>query len=422
MGIDTGAFLIRGARQLLTLHGTPGPRRGPHLKELGIIHDGAVLVRDGIVHQVGTTRRVENLAEARDAVAISAAGRVVMPGLIDGHTHLACPPPGSGDDLEMAARRIRTSSAKWLIARLRTQLEAMVRCGTTTVEMKTCGWLDETVDIKLLRVMAGLRSNPVDIVSSFLFCPPADAAALDACGAETAARGAEQFLLKIAKRRLAAFVCIGLKGGESGRLIAQRLLRAASDAGLAARIDLDADHPADAVALANEYRAISIDHTERVRPENAAILAGFPGIATFLPAGGFYSPEAAGNLRDLADAGAAIALASNFHPRRQPTLNMQTVIALACLQGQLTPEEAISAATVNAAHALGCAERVGSLEVGKTADLLILNAGDYRDACRQIGANLVHLTMKRGAFIYKEGEVARLSADDLLAGREGIRP
>jgi imidazolonepropionase len=130
-------------------------------------------------------------------------------------------------------------------------------------------------------------------------------------------------------------------------------------------------------------------------------------MVTLLPAvglenGGHYAPA-----RALIDSGAAIALATNFNPRHTPMPSMQAVVALACLRMGLTPAEAISASTINGAYALGCAETLGSLEPGKSADLLLLEVSDYRELARQFGANLVRLTMKRGKPIYKAGEVAR---------------
>ena len=114
-------------------------------------------------------------------------------------------------------------------------------------------------------------------------------------------------------------------------------------------------------------------------------------------------PNAPG--RALIDAGAAVALGTNFNPNHTPMLNMQTVVSLACMRMDLTPAEAISAATINGAHALDCADRVGSLEFGKSADLVILNVSDYADVVHHFGMNLVHATMKRGKFIYREAEV-----------------
>jgi len=135
-------------------------------------------------------------------------------------------------------------------------------------------------------------------------------------------------------------------------------------------------------------------------------------MATLLPSAHFHGDDRVAPARALIDAGVAVALGSNFNPHHTPALNMQAVIALACGRLGMTIEEAISAATINGAHALGCAETVGSLEPGKSVDLLILNAGHYRDLEHSLGTNLVHLTMKRGRFIYKEGNVAPIEADD----------
>ncbi len=142
------------------------------------------------------------------------------------------------------------------------------------------------------------------------------------------------------------------------------------------------------------------------------MLAGSGTITTLLPSASFYT--AAGNppSRALIEAGVAIALGSNFHPEYSPTLNMQTVVALACMRLGLTPAEAITAATINGAHALGCAAATGSLEPGKSADVAILNISDYRDMASHFGTNLVNTTLKRGAVIYREGDVRTTSRRD----------
>jgi len=398
---------------LLTLHGAQGPRRGNDLNELGVIHDGALLVRDGIVQQVGPSRRVENLAEARDAVEVSAVGRVIMPGFVDSHTHLLSPPPDAGEaELKAAASMVRTSSAKRLAARARKHLEAMARHGTTTVEVKIgCCGADDSVDIKLLRVLAALRDNPLDVVSTFLFHLPPDGAARQ----DAVERVCGRLLPKVCGRRLARFADVDLDGDGSYGPLFERFLHAAGQAGMGLKIHGISSAYGRAVAMANGHRAVSVDHVERADPEQALALGSFGGVATLLPSSAFRQGRSDAWGRNLIDAGAAIALASNFNPQHTPALNLQTVIALASMQMGLTVAEAISAVTINGAYAAGCADRVGSLEVGKTADLLILNIADYRDLARQFGMNLVHLTMKRGAFIYKEGEVAPLDAEQLKA-------
>jgi imidazolonepropionase len=152
-----------------------------------------------------------------------------------------------------------------------------------------------------------------------------------------------------------------------------------------------------------------MDHLEHATEAQARQLAKAGIIATLLPAVSFHNEGQAPPARALIDSGAAVALGTNFNPHHTPMLNMQTVVALACWRLGMTLEEAISAATINGAHALGCADRTGSLEPGKSADLIILNCGDYRDLVSSIGTNLIHRTMKCGEWIYQEGEVARVS-------------
>ena len=132
------SIIIRGARHLVTVRGPRGPRRGSELNELNVIQDGAILIRDGILVEIGPSRRLENLAEARDAIEINAAGRVVMPGFVDAHTHLAFPPAGiQAPDTAAAVRALHTVTGQRLEVRMRAYLEAMARHGTTTVEVKT---------------------------------------------------------------------------------------------------------------------------------------------------------------------------------------------------------------------------------------------------------------------------------------------
>jgi imidazolonepropionase len=389
------------------LHGPQGPRRGSQLNEIGIIPDGALLIRDGVVQQVGTSRRVENLAEARDAVEINAAGRVVMPGFVDSHMHVLCPPPGATEpELAHAARLVHTSSLKRLIARTRVHLNALARHGTTTAEIKTTCGADEAAEIKLLRALEALRSDPLDVISTVLFMLPPDASRNEAeMRARIEARCAA-FLPKIGKRRLARFAEVEFENDPALRPLFEGCLDAASRAGLGIKVH----SPSSGVAR----DVVSIGHAERAHAEDCTALAAFDGVVTLVPSPDLFH---AGSfpVRNLVDAGAAISLASNYHPRCTATFNMQTVVALACLQWGLTPAEAVCAATINAAHAARCDDRAGSIEVGKPADLLVLNISDCRDLVGHFGANLVHLTMKRGAFIYKEGDVAPLAASDLRA-------
>ena len=390
---------------MLTLRGSRGPRCGAELNDLGVIPDGAVLVRDGVLQEVGPTRRIENLALARTALEINAAGRVLMPGFVDSHTHLLFPPPGGAESAADLARAVRATTAQRLEMRARAHLEAMARHGTTTVEVKSGCGPDESAETKILRVLSSLKRDHLDVVPTFLFRLP------EGSGEEALHEAAEwtirELLPKIRRRRLARFADIlwNSDGPEPYRDFV-RLLEAARGMGFGCKLHLERRRSEAALTAAVERFAVTVDHLEHAAPSDARLLAGSCTMATLLPCASFHSGRGDAPARALIDAGAAVAIASNFNPQHTPTLNMQTAMALGCLRMGMTAAEAISAATINGAHAVGRADHVGSLEPGKVADLLILNAPDYRDLARDFGMNLVHMTMKRGECIYTEGEVS----------------
>jgi imidazolonepropionase len=396
------------------MRGPKGPHRGPALDELSIISDGALLIRDGVLLEVGPTRRVENLALACDAIEINACGRVVMPGFVDSHTHLAFPLMGSGhdDDDDDAARLVRVNTGHRLAAKAQAYLEAMARHGTTTVEVKTgCGLLDESAESKMLRVLSVFRRDPVEVIPSFLFrLPQRQNGGSNLHEAADWVMG--DLLPKIRKRGVARFADVAWDPDPERRQFFDRYLQVAGDLGFSCKIHADQSDPQTALATAVEHPVVSIDHLEHATEAEAAILGSAGAIATLLPCASFRDGRHA-PARALVDAGAAIALATNFNPHHTPTLNMQMAVALACLRMGLTVAEALSAATINGAHALGCADRVGSLEPGKSADILILNVADYRDLAQTLGTNVVHITMKRGELIYQEGAVTPRKPGDL---------
>jgi len=403
-------ILIRGARQLLTLRGAQRPRRGSQLGELGIIPDGSLLVRDGVLVEVGPSRRIENLAAARGALEINAAGRVVMPGFVDSHTHLVFPPPGhAGIREEEAAVRVRSGTAQRLEGRVRTCLEAMARHGTTTVESKSGCGIDATAETKVLRVLSALARDPLELIPTFLLRFP-DERTLD--GARATEWVLNDLLPKIRRRKLAQFADLAWSDDPARHPWFAKYLQGARAMGFRCKIHADSAAPA-AVAMALDHLVVSVDHLGTATAEEVALLAASSTLATLLPAvawrtGGPFPPA-----RALVDAGAAVALASNFNAHHTPGLSMQTVVALACLEMAMTPEEAICAATINGAHALGCAARLGSLEPGKAADVIVLETSDYRELASHFGVNLVQLTMKQGRIIYRQGEVGPRAGENL---------
>jgi imidazolonepropionase len=405
-------LLIRGARQLITLRGSPGPRRGRALNELEIIHDGALLIHEGRIVEVGGSRRVENLAIARKADEWDLTGRVVMPGFVDCHTHLVCGLPwhseyeaAAGVSAEAAMDAVRRSTAQRLASRARHILAGMARHGTTTLEAKSGYGLDATGELKILRALGKLHRKPLDIVPTFL-CPRGLPP-----GFEGDAQGylrwiCSDLLPKIQRRRLARFADFYCEDRTFSLEQCRYFLESARGLGLPLKIHSDQLRRDGGVRLAVDLEAVSADHLNYADPGDVQMLARSRTIAVLLPGRPFYrGAERYPPARELIDAGAAVALGTGFGPSGSPTYNMQMIVALACARMRMTPAEAICAATFNAACAIGCEPQAGSLEVGKAGDLIVLNAGDYREIAYHFGVNLVRSTLKHGVRIYEQGAV-----------------
>lgn len=406
--------LVRGARQLLTLRGDPGPRRGAALRDLGIVSKGAVLIKDGVILEAGPARRIEKLPAARRAREIDAAGRVVMPGFVDSHTHLVFGKPrlvdyemrlaganyseiaAAGGGILSSVAAVRAMSAAQLEAQARASLAAMALHGTTTLEAKSGYALDELNELKTLRLLAKLNGDPLDIVPTYLgahIAPPEYRDRPDAYIDWIAA----QMLPMIHRRKLARFVDIYCDDGAFTIDQSRRYLQQARRLGFGLKIHAEQFARTGAARLAVELQAASADHLEQAGEEDVRALAPSNTIATLLPGSVFHlGLRAYAPARALIEAGAAVALATDFNPGTSPTFSMQMILSLACTEMRMSPAEAITAATINGAHALGRAGSLGSLEPAKQADLLILNVEDYRELPYYFGANNVHLTIKRG--------------------------
>ena len=399
-------ILLRGVKQLLTLHGPARPRRGPEMSELGIIPDGALLISDSQVEQAGPRRRIENLEAAHGALPIDAGGRVVTPGLVDSHTHLiygVLGPYGHDavGDRAGVIRQLRLASALRLEAGARAIIEGMVRHGTTTLEAK-CGYEPGiSPDTKLLRAIAGLNGSPVEIAATYLAQPAAQE--------PRPPREIERLcslLPKIKRRGHARFADIICDGGAFSAEDARRYLEEARGLGFLLKVHADELLRGGGVRLAIEMGAVSVDHLDRADADDIAALAQSDTIATLLPGSGVPACGGAA-ARELIDRGAAVALGTNYHARTGLAYSMQMALSLACSQLKMTEAEVLTAATVNGAHALRRGDKIGSLERGKQANLVLWNVSDYREIARAFGVNLAHQVMVRGAVVYQEGRVRR---------------
>lgn len=417
------AILIRGARQLLTLRGPPGPRRGAELKNLGIIEDGAVLIVDGTIREVGTTRRVENLSEARTALKINASGCVVLPGFVDSHTHLVGGPArlldyemhlagATQEEIDIAGggfpaifKSMQEVSVHTLEAQCRRGVEHCFRQGTTSIEAKSGYGINETGEMKILRAQSRLNGSLHNMTSTFM----ASSYMLrqyEHQPGEYIDWLCDHMLPLVWRRKLATFADISCEEDAFTIVEARRYLIAAKQIGF--RLKLHAGQRTDmgGMRLAMELGAVSADHAVYVDADDAILLGHSATIATLLPGPVFHS--GAGRYapaRMLIDAGVATALATDYNPQTSPSHSMQTILSLACRYLGMTPAEAITAATINGAYALGIAARVGSLELGKDADLIIANVPDYRELPYHFGGNLVEITMQRGHVIYRASGV-----------------
>ncbi len=419
MNVD---LLIHSAAQLVTCAAPNGPERGRALQDVGIIVDGAIAVAGGQIAAVGTTDelRAAWLAERQ----IDAAGKVVCPGFVDPHTHvvyagdrvhefemriqgatyLEIMAAGGGIAATTAATRAATPAQ--LVAETRTRLDAMFALGTTTAEVKSGYGLDTETELKILRAIAELdRTHPVDLVPTFMGAhalPPEYAGRTDdyvnLVVGEMLPAVAEWYRSSpFAARGVPLFADVFCERNAFDVAQSRCVLEVAKKLGMRTKAHVDEFTALGGVAMALDLGATSVDHLDVTGEEDVVRLAASSTIGVLIPAVNFnLGSTHFADARGMADAGAAIALTTDINPGSAPCPAMPLVMAIACRYQRLLPAEALNAGTINAAHAIGLADRLGSLEVGKQADILIVNAPDYRHIAYQFGGNLVEQVIKRG--------------------------
>lgn len=413
-------WLITGCSELLTLRG-PVPRRGRALAELGLIDDGAILVHGDRIKAIGPRRRIERLADARRAEKLDFGGRVVLPGFVDSHTHLIHPCSRadeydqrisgktyeqiakSGGGIRSTVAKLRRAPHKTLCDRARTHLRQFASHGTTTLEAKSGYGLDWKSELKILDCLQELHQHqPLDIARTFLgahIVPPEfrrrPEAFVDLL--------VERWIPTVATAGLAEFCDVYCDRGAFTLGQSRRILSAGRACGLVPRIHAEQLKRTGAAQLAIELRAASADHLEQISGADVRALALSNVVCTLLPGCCFHlGLDHFAPARQLIDAGAIVALATDFNPGTSPTVSMPMILSLACARMRVTPAEAIAAATINPAYSLRLHDRVGSLEVGKYADLCAFDVASYREIPYYFGVNLCSLTMKRGAIIHSK--------------------
>lgn len=403
------ALLLTNIGQLLTLRGDEGPRRGPALSELCIIEDGAVLCVGGNIVSVGTTKEAvrdgwvkQHKKEVRE---IDCTGKVVLPGFVDSHTHPVFAAPRltdfekritgatyeeiaeAGGGIQASIDGVRNSSRAELCRRILRVFAEMAAQGTTTIEAKSGYGLSVESELKSLEALRDAGNKFAGTVVPTLLgahvVPPEFRNDRD----EYVRLICEEMIPQADDRGLAWFVDIFVEKGAFTPDEAEQIFTVAWQHNLGARVHVCQLSPASLHSLL-KFNPASVDHMDCVRDEDIEELAQSSTVASLLPAANYFlGRDAYPPARKLIEAGVAVSLATDYNPGTAPTPSMPFVMSLACTQMKMSPAEAISAATINGAHALRLAEQKGSIEPGKNADLAILDVEDYREIPYWFGVN-----------------------------------
>ncbi|ASS85683.1 imidazolonepropionase [Geobacillus lituanicus] len=419
-------LFVRRARQLVTLAGSSAaPLVKEKMSDLGIIENGSVWIENGVIVAVGPDDELarqfaDRLAEAE---VIDAKGKTVTPGLIDPHTHLVYAGSrehewtmrlhgatymeimSAGGGIHATTKATREASEEALYDESRRRLDQFLLHGVTTVEAKSGYGLSLEHEIKQLEIAKRLHdTHPVDVVSTFLGAhavPPEWKHDPDGYVRLII----DEMIPEAARRGLAEFNDVFCERGVFTPEQALLILEAGKAHGLTPKIHTDEIEPYGGAELAAEVGAISADHLLRASDEGIRRMADRGVIGVLLPGTAFFLMTKAADARRLIDAGVPVALATDCNPGSSPTVSLPLVMTLACLHMRMTPAEAIAAATINAAHAIGRGHLVGSLEPGKKADLVMFNVPNYVQIMYHYGVNHVETVIKGGEVVVKEGKV-----------------
>lgn len=419
--------MITGASQLVTLAGPPGPRRGMAMRDLGVIENGALAARGEKIVAAGpaadVVKKIEMLPGGK---VVDAGGRVVMPGFVDAHTHpvyagsreheLSLKLEGksyleilkAGGGILSTVRATRSASGDMLMEQTARRLDLLLEHGVTCAEAKSGYGLSLEHEVRSLEVLRELdRTHPLDLVPTFM---GAHAVPPEFSGNPGRYVDAvvEEMIPAVASAGLARYCDVFCEEGVFDIAQSERILRAGMEKGLLPRLHADELADTGGAALAARLGAVTADHLLFASDEGIKAMAGAGVMAVLLPCTSFNL--AAGRYaraRKMLDAGLAVAISTDCNPGSSPTQSMQLAITLACLYLRMTPEEAVTAATINGAWAVGKGGLAGSLEPGKLADVLIIDAPNYLHLPYHFGVNLVHSVYKRGSLVYSRSGVRR---------------
>ena len=388
-------------------------RCGEEQGKIEILKNAWVLIEDGVIAAVGTGKP----EDAEGAEVIDAGGKLVTPGLVDAHTHLIfggwrqnelglklhgatyLEIQNAGGGIQSTTNATRSASKEELRAKAEKALDEMMGFGTTTVEAKSGYGLATEHELKALQVIRDLDDrHPMDLVATFMGAHLVPAEYKN--DREAYVRlVCEEMMPAVREQGIAKFCDVFCEADTFTVEESRRILEAGLKYGLRPKIHADEIEAIGGSRLAGEIGAISAEHLIVCPPEGIDALAKGGVIACLLPATSFNLGAVFAPARDMVKAGVPVAMATDFNPGSCPCLNMQFVINLGCLKYKLTPEEVLTAVTLNGAAAIGMADRVGSVETGKQGDLVIWDAPDLDYICYRVGSNLAGTVIKKGAVV-----------------------
>ncbi|GHT76234.1 imidazolonepropionase [Bacteroidia bacterium] len=408
-GVGGCNYIIKNITQLVTCSGFSA-KHGQAMSDLEIIENGMVVITNGVISYVGTSSSEIPVSNPENYEIIDATGKAVLPGFIDSHTHfvfggyreeefswrmrgdsyMSIMERGGG--IYSTVEATRETSETELIDLGLSRLNNMLAMGVTTVEGKSGYGLDKETELKQLRVMKELNLlHPINIVSTYL-------------GGHAVPKGftensyidymLQEVLPTIQKEKLAENCDIFCEKGVFSTEESRRFLLKIKEMGFNAKIHADEIVNTGGAELAAEIGALSADHLLQVSPKGIEALAKSQTVATLLPCTAFSLKEHYAKGREMIDTGCAMALATDFNPGSCFSSSIPLTIALARIYMKLSPEEAVTALTINAAAALGKAGTIGSIDVGKKGDLIILEFPSYRFLPYHVGMNCVKKVIK----------------------------
>ena len=414
------SLAVLHASQLVTLAGPNRPRTGTGLSELGIIRDGGMLVRHGKIERIGSSDEIEK--NVADAEIVDARGRVVMPGFVDAHTHLVF--AGNRlDDFERRARgetyeqiakagggiwstveKTRAASELDLLAQAKKHANWFLRCGTTTAEAKSGYGLTVEDELKILGVIRQLKEAVrLEIVPTFL---GAHAVPREFSPDEYLGVVVTEMLPRVAAEKLAEFCDVFCEPGYFDIDQSHKILSTAKNLGLSLRGHVDQLTNSGGAKLLAQLNATTADQLEQTDEQGIAALKRANVQPVLLP-GSVYAlgssryPRA----REMIETGLAVVLATDFNPGSSPTPSMPMVLSLACTQMKMSPAEAITASTVNAAYSVNRGDKIGSLEPGKLANFVLFDCEDYRELGYWFGMPQTHAVYVRGDCVLNSSRI-----------------